>query len=328
MTPDTFHHHGHSHDHSGHDDDHGHTHGVVDPSIASSKKGMWAIKWSTILLLITAIFQVGIVLISGSIALLADTIHNFADAATAIPLGIAFLLCRWKPTKRFSYGYGRVEDLAGMAIVLIIAFSAVVAGYEAIDRLFHPHPVTHLGAIIAASIIGFLGNEAVAVFRIRIGKQIKSTALIADGYHARTDGWTSLAVLFGAVGVYLGYPLADPLIGLGISAAIFLIVWQSVKAVFVRALDGVEPETLEEITHAVSHVEGVQDVSDVRARWIGHKLHVEMNIAVEPSLSVEEGHDIAKEVQHELFHHMNYLSLAMVHVDPIHQSGERHHPRA
>lgn len=324
---DSFHHHGHSHA-GEHSEGHGHTHGTVDPSIASSKQGLWAIKWSTVLLLITALFQVVIVIISGSVALLADTIHNFADAATAIPLGIAFLMCRLRPTKRFSYGYGRVEDLAGMAIVLIIAFSAVVAAYEAIDRLFHPQPVTHLGAIIAASIIGFVGNEVVAIFRIRIGKQIKSTALIADGYHARTDGWTSLAVLFGAVGVYLGYPLADPLIGLGISAAIFLIVWQSVKAVFVRALDGVEPETLEEITHAVSHVDGVQEVSEVRARWIGHKLHVEMNIAVEPSLSVEEGHDIAKEVQHELYHHMNYVSLAMVHVDPVHQSGERHHPHA
>ena len=328
---DSFHHHGHSHEHAhddAHDDEHGHTHGVVDPSIISSKKGLWAIKWSTIILLITAMLQLGVVLVSGSVALLADTIHNFGDASTSIPLGIAFLLCRLKPTKRFSYGYGRVEDLAGMVIVLIILFSAVVAGYETVQRFLHPHAVTHLAAIVVASIIGFIGNEAVAVFRIRVGKEIQSAALIADGYHARTDGWTSLAVLVGAVGVYLGYPLADPIIGLCITVAILGIVWESIQVVFVRAIDGVEPEILEEIEHAVTHIDGVREISDVRARWMGHKLHVEVNIAVDPSLSVVDGHDIAKEVQHELYHHMNYLSLAMVHVDPADQSGEKFHPKA
>lgn len=324
---DSFHHHGPAHAADDHDE-HGHTHGVVDPSIASSAKGLWAIKWSTVILFITACLQLGVVLLSNSVALLADTIHNFTDASTSIPLGIAFVLCRLKPSKRFPYGYGRAEDLAGMIIVLIIFFSAIAAGYETITRFFHPHSVTHLGAIAAASIIGFIGNEAVAIFRIRTGKDIQSAALIADGYHARADGWTSLAVLFGAVGVYLGFPLADPIIGLGITIAIFFIVWESLQAVFVRAMDGVEPETLEEIEHAVSHIDGVQEVSDVRARWIGHKLHVEINIAVAPSLSVEDGHDIAKEVQHELHHHMNYLSVVMVHVDPVDQSGEHHHPHA
>ena len=319
------HHHGHTYEH---DDAHGHTHGVVDPSIASSTKGLWAIKWSFVGLMVTALLQVVVVFLSGSVALLADTIHNFGDAATAIPLGIAFTLAKLRPTKRFSYGYGRVEDLAGIVVVLIILFSAIVAGYTAIDRFLHPQQVTFLWAVVAASIVGFIGNEAVAIFRIRVGKEINSAALIADGYHARTDGWTSLAVLFGAAGVWLGFPLADPLIGLGITAAIFVIVWQSSKAVFLRALDGVEPEILDEISHAVRHVSGVQDVSDVRARWIGHKLHIEMNIAVEPSLSVEQGHDIASDVQHELFHHLNYLSLAVVHVDPTHQSGERYHPHA
>jgi cation diffusion facilitator family transporter len=325
---DSFHHHGHSDTHNDHDEKHGHTHGVVDPSIISSKKGLWAIKWSTVILLATACLQVGVVLVSGSVALLADTIHNFADATTSIPLGIAFLLCRLKPTKGFSYGYGRVEDLAGIAIVLIILFSAVAAGYETVSRFFHPQIVSHLGAVIAASIIGFIGNETVAVFRIRVGKEMKSAALIADGYHARTDGWTSLAVLVGAVGVYFGYPLADPVIGLGITIAILFIVYDSMKSVLIRALDGVDPDTLEEIEHAVNHIDGVQEVSDVRARWIGHKLHVEISIAVDPALSVTDGHDIGKEVQHELLHHMNYVSVVMVHVDPADQSGERHHPHA
>lgn len=324
MNPD---HHKHAHE-NGHDANHSHTHGIVDPGIASSAKGLWAIKWSFVGLMVTALLQVIVVVLSGSVALLADTIHNFGDAATAIPLGIAFMFAKLKPTKRFSYGYGRVEDLAGITVVLMILLSAIVAGYTAIDRFLHPQPVSYLWAVVAASIVGFIGNELVAIFRIRVGKEIKSAALIADGYHARTDGWTSLAVLFGAAGVWLGFPLADPLTGLGITVAIFVIVWQSAKAVFLRALDGVEPEILEEISHAVKHVSGVQDVSDVRARWLGHKLHIEMNIAVEPSLSVTAGHDIANEVQHELHHHLHYLSLAVVHVDPTHQSGERYHPKS
>ena len=323
------HHHGQEHDHHhGHDGGHGHTHGVVDPSIASSERGLWAIKWSFVGLMATALLQVIVVLLSGSVALLADTIHNFGDAATAIPLGIAFLFARLKPTKRFPYGYGRVEDLAGMAIVLIILFSAIVAGYEAIDRFVHPQVVTHLTAVIVASVIGFLGNEGVAIFRLRVGREIQSAALIADGYHARMDGWTSLAVLFGAVGVWLGFPLADPLIGLGITVAIFFIVWDSMKAVFLRALDGIEPETLHEIEHAAGHVAGVRKVSDVRARWIGHKLHAEIAVAVEPGLSVAEGSAVANEVEHQLRHHLNYLSFVMVRVDPANQPEGRHHAHA
>jgi len=306
----------------------GHTHSVIDPSIVTSQRGIWAIKWSFVGLLITALFQGAVVWFSGSVALLADTIHNVGDAATAIPLWIAFILARWKPSKRFTYGYSRVEDLAGMAIVLTILFSAIVAGYESIDRLFHPRTVAYLGAVIAASVIGFLGNEAVAIFRIKVGKEIGSAALIADGYHARVDGLTSLAVLFGAVGVRLGYPLADPLVGLLITAAIVRIVWQSGNAVFTRLLDGVEPERLEvidEIKHAARYVPGVREVTEVRARWIGHRLHAEINIAVAPDLSVAEGHAIAKEVHHQLLHQLRYLAAAVIHVDPVEEAGEHYH---
>ncbi len=290
------------------EDSHGHTHGVVDPTIVTTERGIWAIKWSFVGLFITALFQVVIVYISGSVALLADTIHNFGDAATAIPLWIAFLFARLKPSKRFPYGLGRVEDLAGMAIVGVILFSAIFAGYQSIDRFFHPRPVEYLWAVVAASIIGFIGNEAVAVFRIKVGKEINSVALIADGYHARVDGWTSLAVLFGAIGVWLGYPLADPLVGLGISIAIFGIVWQSARAVFTRTLDGVDPEIIDEITHAVSHVDGVRGINDVKARWLGHKLRAELEIAVDSSLSVDQAQQIMDGIEHELAHHLEYLS--------------------
>jgi len=269
--------------------------------------------------------QAAVVALSGSVALLSDTIHNFGDAVTALPLWIAFALARLGTSRRFTFGYGRVEDLAGVMVVLIILFSAVVAGYQAIERLINPRPVEFLGAVAVASLLGFIGNEAVAVFRIRMGRQIGSAALIADGYHARTDGWTSLAVLIGATGVWLGYPLADPIVGLLIAAAILVIVWKSGKTVFTRLLDGVDPLVIDEIRHAAADVEGVEDVAEVRARWLGHQLRAEVNIAVDPELSVAEGHAIAREVNHRLMHELRYLDMAVVHVDPVQQAGEEHH---
>ncbi len=302
-----------------------HPHGIVDPAIVTTSRGIWAVKWSFLGLLMTALLQAVVVVLSGSVALLADTIHNFGDAATAIPLWIAFQLTRRRATKRFPFGLGRTEDLAGAAIVLIILFSALVAGYEAIDRLLHPRLVRYLGALVAASVLGFAGNEAVALFRIRVGREIGSAALIADGYHARVDGLTSLAVLVGALGVWAGFPLADPLVGLGITVVIFGIVWQSAKAVFTRMLDGVDPQLLDELTRAALHVAGVRQVTDVRARWIGHHLHAELNVAVGPTLSVIDGHAIAKEVHHQLLHHLPYLSQATIHVDPLGEAGDFHH---
>lgn len=310
-------------DHS--EQSHHHTHGVIDPSIATSERGVWAIKWSFVGLMATALLQSVVVFISGSVALMADTIHNFGDATTAIPLWIAFILAGWKPTKRFTYAYGRVEDLAGVVIVLIILFSAIVAGYESIDRFLHPRSVENLFAVIVAAVIGFLGNEIVAIFRIRVGREIGSAALIADGYHARVDGWTSLAVLFGVLGVWLGYPLADPIVGLLITATIIGIMWQSIKAIFTHLLDGVEPEVIDEIRHAAHRVSGVREVTEVRARWIGHRLHAEVNITVSPGLSVAEGHAISKEVHHQLLHHLSYISMTVIHVDPVEESGEHHH---
>jgi cation diffusion facilitator family transporter len=306
-------------------DGHLQTHGAVDTALFATQRGMWALKWSFLGLLVTALLQMVIVLISGSVALLADTIHNFGDAATAIPLLIAFTLARWKPSRRFAYGYGRVEDLAGVIIVLIILSSAIVAGYESIDRFFHPKAVGYLWTVVAAAVIGFLGNEAVAQFRIRVGKEIGSAALVADGYHARVDGFASLGVIFGMAGVWFGYPLADPLVGLLIAAAIFRIVWESGKSVFIRLLDGVDPEVADEVKDVVNQTPGVQEVSEVRVRWLGHRLHAEVNIAVAPKLSVEEGHKTALEVRHRLLHHLRYLSHVTVHVDPADASGEKHH---
>lgn len=318
------HSHPHPHGHEG-DRGHGHSHGTVDPTILSSERGIWAVKWSLVVLGITAIVQIAVVVLSGSVALLADTIHNVGDALTAVPLWVAFTLAKRPPTKRFTYGFGKVEDLAGMAVVLLILISAVVAGYEAVVRFVHPQSVHYLWAVAVAALMGFLGNEAVAILRIRVGKQIASAALIADGYHARIDGLTSLAVLVGALGVGLGYPRADPIVGLLITIAILKIVWDSAKLVFTRALDGVDPAVVDEIRHAVNHTPGVLEVTETRVRWIGHRLYAELNVAVAADVPVERGHEVAVEVRHELLHSLPFLSDATVHVDPATASGQVFH---
>jgi cation diffusion facilitator family transporter len=301
--------------------DHGHTHGVVDPSIATTARGIWAIKWSFVILAITSLVQLAVVALSGSVALLADTIHNLGDAGTAIPLWIAFALARRPPSPRFTYGYGRVEDLAGVIIVGIILFSAIVAGWQAVDRLLDPRPIMRLDWVAVAGVIGFLGNEAVAVFRIRVGRAIESAALVADGYHARVDGLTSLAVVVGAFGVWLGFPLADPILGLAITAAIFGIVWQSAKAVFTRLLDGVDPQIIAELHHAAEHVPGIAAIDGARARWVGHRLHAEADIVIDAELPVREAAMLAERLRAEAQHHLPALSRLRVEIESAHGHG-------
>jgi len=305
--------------------DHDHTHGAIDPTLLTTEKGIWAVKWSMIGLLLTALPQAAVAMLTSSVALVADTIHNFGDAVTAVPLWIAFLMARRKPSKRFSYGYGRVEDLAGIVIVFIMFASGLMAAYESLSRLFQPQEIHHLSAVAAASLLGFTGNELVARLRIRVGKEISSAALVADGYHARTDALTSLGVLLGAVAVWLGYPQADPFVGLVITLVIFKIVWESGKSLFSRLLDGVDPAVIDEVTHSTQHVPQVLEVTEVRVRWVGHRLLADVNIAVKADLSVEHGHEIAHEVRHQLMHHLPYLGNATIHVDPATASGEQHH---
>ena len=317
------------HAHRGSDKDaqvsHGHSHGAADGEILARSRGIRATKISLSVLLVTAVVQLVIVGFTGSVALLADTIHNFGDAATALPLWAAFTLSRKLPTKRFNYGYGRAEDLAGLLIVLSILATGIFAAYESINRLGNPPEIDYLWIVAMAAVIGFAGNEGVALYRMKVGKEIGSAALIADGHHARVDGLTSLAVLFGALGVWLGYPLADPIVGLVISVAILRIVVETAKSVFSRLLDGVEPEVPDEVRDVASLTHGVREVSEVRVRWLGHKMLAEVNIAVDPSLSVVSGHDIAEDVHHQLLHNLKYLSNATVHVDPVGLAGEEFH---
>lgn len=316
--PQVGHHHPHHHSHDGHT----HTHGVIDPEIASSARGIWAVKWSLVGLMITAILQAVVFWLSGSVALLAELIHNLGDSMTAIPLGVAFLVSRRKPTVRFAYGFARLEDLAGVMIVVIVLLSAIITAYESIERFYHPQPLHHLGALAIAAIIGFIGNESVAVFRIRVGREINSAALIADGQHAMADGLASLAVLLSALGVGWGYPWADPVMGLVITAILLKIVWESGQTILSRLLDGVEPEVLESLHHELEHVceqvpaVNVDSINNLRCRWLGHQLHVEMDVMLPPTLSLQDTQTIITTVEEHLKTQISYLKLIVVRAVP------------
>ncbi|MEU4718107.1 cation diffusion facilitator family transporter [Nonomuraea dietziae] len=276
-------------------------------------------------LMVTAVVQAAIVAVSGSVALLGDTLHNFADALTAVPLAIAFSLGRRAATRRFTYGYGRAEDLAGIAIVALIAASAALAGYEAVKRLINPEDMQALGLVAAAGVVGFLGNEWVARYRIKVGREIGSAALVADGLHARTDGFTSLAVLLGAGGAALGFPLADPIVGLLITAAICFVLRDAAREIYHRLMDAVDPKLIEQAEQILANVPGVERVGMVRLRWIGHALHSEVEIAVRHDVSLIEAHAVAVEAEHQLIHELPRLRSATVHADPDGPAGTDHH---
>lgn len=305
----------HSHDHSD----------SVDNALEGSAEGIRAVKLSLLGLGVTAILQLLVVWISSSVALLADTIHNFADAATAIPLWIAFSVGRRAANRRYTYGYGRAEDLAGVFVVLMIAGSAALAFWESIQRLLSPQPITYLGWVALAGLLGFLGNEAVAQYRMRVGRRIGSAALVADGLHARTDGFTSLAVVAGAGGVWLGFPQADSLVGLGISVAILLVLKDAVRQMWHRVMDAVDEDLLARAEAAARSAEGVQGVSHVRARWIGHTVHAEALIVADGDMTLAQAHAVAERVRHAMLHAVPRLSTVTVHVDPCGHDGADHH---
>ncbi|AVV47637.1 cation diffusion facilitator family transporter [Streptomyces sp. ID05-04B] len=294
----------------------------LDPALESSARGMRALWVSLAVLGVTAAAQAVVVALSGSVALLGDTVHNAADALTAVPLGIAFVLGRRAATRRFTYGYGRAEDLAGIAIVLTIAASAVFAGWTAVERLLDPRPVDHLGAVTLAALAGFAGNEWVARYRIRVGRSIGSAALVADGLHARTDGFTSLAVLLGAGGSALGWRPADPVVGLAITAAIALVLRDAAREVFRRVMDAVDPALVDRAEQALRAVEGVREVGELRLRWIGHRLRAEVAVVVDGDLTVRQAHRVAVAAEHALLHAVPRLTAALVHADPASAPGE------
>ncbi|OEV05289.1 cation diffusion facilitator family transporter [Streptomyces nanshensis] len=341
---------GKQHDHTtGHHHDHGHERGSrtarlrhrfahvltphsheaadkVDAAMETSREGMRTLWISLTVLGLTTLIQAVIVAVSGSVALLGDTIHNAADALTALPLAIAFVLGRRAANRRYTYGYGRAEDLAGILIVVTIAASAALAAWAALDRLFHPRDISHLWAVAAAALAGFVGNEWVARYRIRTGRRIGSAALVADGLHARTDGFTSLAVLLGAGGAALGWRYADPVIGLLITAAILFVLKDAAREVYRRLMDSVDPHLVERAENALREVDGVRGVGQVRMRWIGHALRAEADIIVDPHLTVVTAHRLAVEAEHALIHAVPRLTAATVHTDHTPTGDDPHAP--
>jgi len=306
----------------------GHSHDpaeAVDDALTADARGIRAVKVSLAVLAATAAFQLAVVAMSGSVALLADTVHNFSDALTAIPLWIAFAIGGRAATRRYTFGYRRAEDLAGLFVLAMIAGSAIVAAWESVNRLLDPQPIASIPVVAVAGLIGFAGNEAVALHRIRVGRSIGSAALVADGYHARTDGLTSLAVVAGAVGVAAGYPLADPLVGLLISAVILVVLRQAAGQMVGRLMDAVEPAVVDRVEAVAASVPGVQDVERARVRWLGHGLEAYVVLTVDRDLSVAAGHALAEEVRHRLIHDVPRLDLAFIHVNPCGHDGTDAH---
>jgi cation diffusion facilitator family transporter len=310
---------------------HSHKHGALAPDLAleSSAQGIRAVQISLVVLAFTAALQVGVYLASGSVALLADTIHNGTDALTALPLWLAFVLGRKPSSRRYTYGRGRAEDLAGVIIVLLILISSLIAAYETYLKFMDPSGIDNIGFVMGAAIVGFIGNEAVAIFRTRVGKEIGSAALVADGQHARVDGLTSLAVLFGALGVLAGWELADPLIGGLITFAILFIVKDSAVMVWARLMDAVDPDVLAQLEHETSEfVEEHADVyavDSIRMRWLGHKLQADLNLHVDGDLPTSRSHELVEALRHDLFHEMPHLGAVVVHVDPWDSDGSGAH---
>src|SRR5579863_1419441 len=331
---DHEHDHDHDHDlHSEHDHNehghgehggHGHEHGKVDADLYGNKAGLRAVQISTAGMLLVALIQFAIATIGGSAGLFADALHNLGDVFTTVALWIAFVVSNRAANERYTYGYYRSEDLAGIFIVLVIIASAVAGAVESIQKLTSGNVPTQLYLSMAAALVGVVGNEALAQYKITVGKRINSVPLVADGQHSRIDGLTSLAAFLGLVGVRFGLPIADPVAGIVITVVIITVVYSTSRSVLQRLLDAVDPRVVPSIIGKAQEVPGVEAVTDVRARWVGHTLHVAMNIEVNPELTLVKAHAIAEEVRHSLFHSIDGLSEAIIHTDPSSESGDHH----
>ena len=347
-SPHTGHDHGHAdhHDDHSHDHDHGHDHGhgehhdhdhghgflgrlrhaltphshdhteAILTAEEASAHGIRAAWISLAGMGATAVLQIVIVALSGSMALLADTLHNLGHLATTIPLILAFRIGRRPRTRRYPYGFKRAEDLVGLLIGFVIALSAALIIWESVRAIAQPRALTNLGWVLAAAIIGAAGNEIVAQYRIRAGRRIGSAALIAEGQHARTDALTSLAVIIGVAGAWLGLPQLDAIVGLVIAAVIVLVLVQSMRTVVRRLMDGVEDGTLESIEAAAGSVAGVMAVDDVRARWLGHRIEGEVTITVPRDSSQDSIGATIDEVRAAMRVALPQLDRAVVQVRP------------
>ncbi len=333
------HEHPHDHDHSHPHDDHDHTHSLLeniaaalhlpgyshshgytelaaDPVMRDNELGIRTVKLAFLALSVTTILQIVVVAASGSVALLGDTVHNLGDALNSVPLWLAFVLARRAANRRYTYGYGRAEDVAGLLIVVSIAFSAAYILWESIQKLINPQPIAYPGWIALAAIVGFLGNQAVAVLQIRTGREIGSEAMVADGLHARTDGFTSLAVLVAALAVWLGFPILDPIIGILIGIAIVFITRDAALAMWHRLMDAVDPELIETVEQVIHEHDEIKAVPRLQMRWLGHRLYAEATLALDANLTVAQGEAIADHITHHLYHALPALAGATIAAVP------------
>lgn len=298
----------------------------LDPALERSTEGIRATKVALGVLVATASVQLSIAVVSGSLSLLADTVHNVADGLTSVPLWIAFAVGRRAHTRSYPYGFRRAEDLAGVFVVFMIALSAVYIGWESVDRLLDPQPMTHLGWVALAGLVGVGGNELAALVRIRTGRRIGSAALVADGFHARADTMASVAVLVAVGGTWLGFPIVDPIVGLVICGLIVWIAKETAVQIFRRLMDGVDTAIVDRIETVSSTAPGVQAVDWVRARWSGHRLHADLAIAVDADLTVRQGHAVAEQAEHRLLHEIPQLERVQIHVHPRTGPDQDLHP--
>jgi cation diffusion facilitator family transporter len=294
----------------------GHDHHHADARVFDNELGILTVRRALLILGLTTVLQVLIYMASGSVALLADTVHNLGDALNSIPLWVAYVLARRSPTRRFTYGLGRAEDVSGLIIVISIVFSAGYILWEAIARLLNPQPLTNLGWMAVAAIIGFAGNELVAVMQIRVGRKIGSEAMVADGLHARTDGLTSLAVLVAAGGAWLGFPLLDPIVGIVIGLAVIQIGWQATRLVWLRLLDGVDPALVAAVETIIQAHPEFKGIDRLQIRWLGHQLRCELVLVIDSELPVTAVHERVAHLRHHLQHELPNLGEVTTQLIP------------
>ena len=328
------HSHGHHHDHHHHSNnplvkiamalhlpgfthDHSHADLAADRAFLDNQLAVRTVWIALAALGLTTALQIVIYIASNSVALLADTVHNLGDALNSIPLLFAFYIARRAANRRYTYGYGRLEDIAGVFIVISIGFSAAYILYESVQRLLNPMPLKNLEWIALAALVGFVGNELVALMQIRVGRRIGSDAMIADGQHALIDGLTSLAVLIAVIGTLIGLPILDPIVGVVIAIAIVGITWNAVKAVWYRMMDAVDPHLVEHVEDHIRALEGVDAVLTLRLRWVGHRMYGVIKVAVPADASLADSQRIILAVQHESGHVIPQLEELTVQIVTI-----------
>lgn len=305
--------------------DHGVT--AVVAGAEGTKEGLRVLRISAVLLAAAAIFQFIVVGIGGSAGLLADALDNLGDVITTIVLWIAFIATRRAADHRYTFGYQRLEDLAGVLVVLVVWASAIYAGIESYRKLVGEHSPSAIGLGLAAAAFGAITNEMVARYKINVGRRINSPPLIADGQHARTDALASVAAFAGLLGVNLGFPEADAIAGLTITAAIAWIAYGASRQVLARLLDAVDPEIISRIAHVAEETPGVIDTGRIQARWAGRSLYVTITVSADAALTLAAAHEVAEAVHHQIIHEFPGVAQVDVHVDPGVAHAHDAHPR-